>query len=490
MRCPADAELSRLYDGGVAAPRAEEVRAHLRECPACRECLRGFERLEAALAGRAPTVDCLTPEELAEIEDGVADAETASRAQAHAVSCEHCREALQWRPPPVVSVGADRAATTLRLLAADGAPIRALEAAGDDCLARVTFLGINEATRLREEVALSLPLSATGEIAQPLEFAAGRAAVRCELLNCRAGGETVFEGTARLGRGANVISLGPPSSGPADNYEGFVHVVGDRGYANTVDLGAKVLATPNDYFGALLRALDRDRNLEREIDRFEKTSVNLFDSVRVYSDDRVFLDDDFDRYRAGETEVLGLESIWGGRIGLVADAAEMAWSPPNVWLSEAYPNANRADGVRITPADLPSGRLTFEAAVYVSDPAKGALVGLIHRHALPPDIEEVYASEPALICFRDNWVYVCRWGARPGQPLPPDFQGLARFQEKRWHLLKADVDLQARCLDVWLDGALIGPAVPMYDDYLMGTDFNFFTLSGANFVLQQQSARA
>ncbi|MBM3475258.1 MAG: hypothetical protein FJX75_18510 [Armatimonadetes bacterium] len=492
MRCPTEAELSRLYDGGMAAARGDELRLHLAECEPCRERLRSYERLEAALSGEAATAECLTAEELAELADGVADATTEARAATHAGQCEACREALEElhvTPHSVRVVDRRAARIDLRFVRAEAHPIRFL-AAEPAAMATVSLVGVSAETHRRESRTIHLPVSARGELEGALEFVPGRAAVRCELEHCRAGGETRFGGTAYLRPGANAVIIGPPNTGPADNCEGFVHIVNDREYPNTLDLGAKVLATPNEYFGALLRALDKDRDLEREIDRFERTSINLFDNVRVYSPDRVYFEDDLDGYPAGTTEVPGLVNVWGGRIGIVAAADEFSFSPPNVWLSEAYPNSNRCDGIPLTPRDVPSGRLTFEAAVYVSDPAKGALVGLIHKHAVPPDLDEIYASEPALVCFRDGWVYLSRASLRPSEPLPKGFVGLARFEAKTWYTLRVDVDLAAHHLAIRINGDLIGRGLRMAMDMgPHGYDFNHFTLSGANFVLQQQAAR-
>lgn len=93
MNCPTHEELSLFHDGELPARRVREVRRHVRDCPQCSAWVRNLQRLDAAASGRAPTPECLTAEELAELVDGVAGEELEARAQAHAASCGHCKEA-------------------------------------------------------------------------------------------------------------------------------------------------------------------------------------------------------------------------------------------------------------------------------------------------------------------------------------------------------------------------------------------------------------
>lgn len=91
MNCPSQEELSLLYDGELSGKRARQIRAHLCDCSSCAAWVRALERLSAAAGGRSPSTRCLTPEEIAELVEGVPTDELETRAQAHVETCRHCQ---------------------------------------------------------------------------------------------------------------------------------------------------------------------------------------------------------------------------------------------------------------------------------------------------------------------------------------------------------------------------------------------------------------
>lgn len=262
-----------------------------------------------------------------------------------------------------------------------------------------------------------------------------------------------FTGATSLHAGRTLVSIGDKGSWSASRSAALRDVI------STPDGVSRVLNQPSDYFDEMVA---REDAAASAANRFRTAAINFFDDVRVTSGDRVFLDESFD-----DTPSRGfpasLINIWPGKAGFVIPDTS-APSLPNAFMSQALRNDNRHDGIRITPSDVPSGRLTIELSCKVSDVRKGVSFGL-------KQIRGEYAGEPASLNMDEGVVY-------PSSGLTR----LATFEARRWYRIRLDVDLNAHTMDVWMDGRRIGQGIPLAEDPAAPYSFDHFTFGGVNFL--------
>ena len=131
---------------------------------------------------------------------------------------------------------------------------------------------------------------------------------------------------------------------------------------------------------------------------------------------------------------------------------------------------------------LASGTLTFEAQVQVTNIHKGACVGLTYPWG------GVYQNETALVCLRDGIVFVSGMTDSTGNPVgssapvPSGFTGLATFKPLAWYLVKAVCHFGTKTMDVYLNGAQIGSAVPKFPSPTYGYAVSEFIITGTYFA--------
>lgn len=383
--------------------------------------------------------------------------------------------------PPSPSPGAPSAGiVTFCLRNAEGKPatVLGLVRTGAEVVLRASVVGIDAQARRRASETLTVALRPDGAVKEDVRIAPGLAAFACELLGGSVDGAMELFGAGYVEEGENRIDLWPVKRAEARAGQGIAAVLNAPTYPDTPQTGARLLFSTPDYFGAL--------GPESAADRFAIASVNLFDDIRLSIGDRVRVDEGFDGYRPQTPvdDVKGMRGVWSGQLGLVAHAGGLAHSPPNVWVSEALPGWNRADGYKVTPDDARDARITFAAAVLLTDADKGACIGLIHKHGVPPGTAEVFSNETALVVFRNGQVRVSAPGLGSDQDCPPEYQGLAQFSALKWYAVRAEVDLTRGFMDVYLDNRLIGRNLPLMDDPNCGGgyQFNYFVVKGAYFA--------
>ena len=105
LKCISDADLSRLWDGGVTDSERSSFEAHLKSCVACRErweqMAAGAEYIDTALGiAKVSAGTCPDDELMAQCIGGMLDAADEEPVEEHLRLCADCRE---------------RAETTIRL---------------------------------------------------------------------------------------------------------------------------------------------------------------------------------------------------------------------------------------------------------------------------------------------------------------------------------------------------------------------------------------
>jgi anti-sigma factor RsiW len=215
-----------------------------------------------------------------------------------------------------------------------------------------------------------------------------------------------------------------------------------------------------------------------------EASLNFFDDVEVYAGRKVFVDQDFDGYAEGRRALPNLRPSWSGRDGYVTYATHAPKSGPACWASESYPNWSRQDVVAIDPKQIPSGKdLTFEASIYLTDPAKGARIGLTRPVAEEQTTGEPYVAQNAIamIVLKGGELMI-QSGREIGgaaQPRPALGPGLLDFEADSWHRLKVVCDPRRNTMDISLDGRWVRNqkmTAPLADGVLL------FSIGGAHFA--------
>jgi len=312
-------------------------------------------------------------------------------------------------------------------------------------------------------------------------------AVGVEVVGAQAAGQRPYirTGSAQVGSGGRIQVAGP-ASGSAR----LTVVTRDRRTGRFRVLGREMPASPgseeipvgsveqnswgHDRLQQVAEVCSDPPALQAALRKLR--SLNFFDDVKVYAGDKVFLDESFDDYPDGTTELRtkglrGLKEFWSGKAAYVTHALHAPGSGPGCWANEAYPNWNRQEVIEITPEDVPSGvPLTFEAAVYMTDVRKGATLGLTHPYQ-DDGIDKQYHI--AYLVLMPTTLLFGGW---------PGVEVAIAFEPLRWYRIRANCYLDRHQMDVYLDGQLIAQGYPMGCCEGIGYKFSHFAISGTNFL--------
>ncbi|MDE2127668.1 MAG: hypothetical protein KGJ62_13860 [Armatimonadetes bacterium] len=192
-------------------------------------------------------------------------------------------------------------------------------------------------------------------------------------------------------------------------------------------------------------------------------SLDFVDDLRLTVGDTVLLDEPFDAYSEGTSELRQLRPYFPGASAYITHAAHAPGSPPGSWAMLGYADSSRGDSFAISSEDVPHDRnLTFEASLMVTSATYGAILHLGH-----PWVESGFDMQTSLVA-----VGLCR-----GRVVA-NHHDLGACQLLRWTHFRCECDFRSMSFDVFIDGELAAADIPLLADRRFGCRFSQLGVSG------------
>ncbi len=452
--CPGEVEFGAYCEGTLGLVRRIKVARHVRRCPFCQEALTVVHTLGTDLQviaeGEAPRRILKRTRKLGWAFAGVAAALVL---------------ASLWSIQ-------DRVERTLVRFALQDVRELRVRSRGPRTTVVCDLRGIGRDGRPVQERG-QFPVRPDGSVDLEMRSRPGAFGARLRILEGDIAGGRDYVGAALVDNASNEMLLGRNERGwgkgsaPKATYDSLMQLIAHP------ELAQELFELPSGKLELMLAELARKTP---EL-RFKVPSVNLFDDVRVYSTEKVFLDQRFDREEHGFSLPDDLQVIWAGRLMQTMDLTS-SLPGRSCLLTEAYPNWNGHAGIPLAPIDLPSGEVTYEISFYLTDPRKGVSFGL-------KLVKGVMAEDNAGMLEADEGQLKVDHAVLD----PTDMQRakvVAQVSADRWHRVRATVHLADHTMDLWLDGKQVGHRVQLLPSPgNPNFDFTHFSFGGVNFLNRQ-----
>ena len=449
--CPGEVEFAAYCEGTLGLVRRIAVARHVRGCPLCREALTVM-RAESEPRGT----------EIAKPGAGRKHRRTLGWAVAGGAALLVLAQFWSMQDPVNGAL--------VRFALQDVREVR-VRSRGPRATVVCDLRGIGLDGRLLRERG-EFPIQPDGSVNLEMRSQPGAFGAHLHVIDGDIAGKRDFVGAAMISSASSEMTLGWDEEGwgkgsaPKATYDGLVQLLAHPEQAQ------KLFTKPADQLELKLAELARNTP---EL-RFQVPSVNLFDDAKVYSPEKVFLDQRFDQEEHKFSLPDDLQVIWAGRLMQMIDFTS-SLPGRSCLLSEAYPNWNGHAGIPLTPQDLPSREVSYEISFFLADARKGVSFGL-------KLVKDKMAEDNAgMIEADEGTLQVLTYEHDPKNPPGPDCRPLARIDENRWHRVKATVYLADHTIDVWLDRTQVGRRVQLLPS--QGNpkfDFTHFSFGGVNFI--------
>lgn len=314
----------------------------------------------------------------------------------------------------------------------------------------------------------------------------GPAVVKVTLENATLDGHSDWNGLADLKTGPNTVDLAPGDGdwedGPTDAIKQNEASVKLRFVLDSKEPGQPFpeLISKDFEWIKLMGASAATQEMFLQCIN-QGSTINFYDDVKLYTDSQLLLEEGFDTYADGTTDIPTMNPHWSGTDGFVTKFHTSPESSPNCWANLAYRTWARQDGITVDNSVLPPSKIiTFEASVFLTDLHKGGL-----GFGLSQPFGGVFQCEIAWIVFRDGFVYNVDGVHSSTEPAST---GFATYVPMRWYRVKAVCNFATNKMDVYLRDQtsgeaykLVGPNVQMNSNTEFGNQFTHFGLGMVGF---------